>query len=171
MAQENKVALRYARAVLDLADVEELKTVKKYFAGSRFTQLLSVPIWSAERRQKTLEEVIKSMGVSENTRKVLLVIFQMGRLNILDAIIDNLIELQLEKEDKILLQVRSSQELSKEQKDLIEKKFKGVFGKEVYADFNIEPGLLGGLKVSANGKVYDGTVVGWLDQIQAFAGG
>ena len=56
--------------------------------------------------------------------------------------------------------------LSKEQLELLTKTFEEKLGCEVSLSARSEPSLLGGIKVSIDGKVYDGTLANKLEALR-----
>jgi F0F1-type ATP synthase delta subunit len=56
--------------------------------------------------------------------------------------------------------------LSNEEKKVLEGRFAKVLNSPVSASYLVTPALVGGLKVTANGKTYDGTLSGWLNQVE-----
>jgi F-type H+-transporting ATPase subunit delta len=93
----------------------------------------------------------------------------MKRFSLFNAVLEKIVQLNLEQSEKIYLHVNSSHLLSGEQKEALEKKFFHMLKKPVVASYEIDSTLLGGVKVFAEGKTYDGSVEGWLGAIQALA--
>jgi F0F1-type ATP synthase delta subunit len=62
--------------------------------------------------------------------------------------------------------VASSHGLSADEKKSIETRFSKILGNPVEATYLVDPKLVGGVKVTAAGKTYDGTISGWLGQFE-----
>ncbi len=64
------------------------------------------------------------------------------------------------------LRVLSSKTLSAESRRDIEKLFKKKLGKDVEFTYEVDPSLLGGIKVIDGSVVYDGSLAGKLEQLK-----
>ncbi|NBV51004.1 hypothetical protein EBR78_07275, partial [bacterium] len=68
--------------------------------------------------------------------------------------------------DVAALDVESSEELPAADRKKIEEQFSKLLGKKVEAHYSIQSQLLGGLRVTAAGRTYDGTLSGWLEKME-----
>jgi len=64
------------------------------------------------------------------------------------------------------LKVKTAEELDDSHKSKIEQRFGKILGKKVEARYEIDPSLIGGLRVDAGGRTYDGSVDGWLTSFE-----
>jgi F-type H+-transporting ATPase subunit delta len=180
-----KVATRYAKAVLDSVlqatkqpervrkVAQELANFAKLIAGNKeLTIALWSDIFSREERAGVLEDLATKMGLSPETKRVLVVTSNAGRLRHLEVLAEKLDLLLLESSGVVPLKVLAPTELSSEDRKQVESKFSKIFGKQVEASYEIDSSLLGGLRVTAAGRTYDGSISGWLESFEEkLAGG
>lgn len=176
MAQQSKIASRYAKAVLNClpdgkateTQIAELKTIQDYFVQNpHLFEVLTLPVLNKDKRRLVLSDFLEKIKCSKLTEKVCLTLFDMKRFGLFNAVLERLVQINLEQSQKVYLQVSSSQTLSGEQKEALEKKFFHILKKPVVANYEIDLALIGGVKVLAEGKTYDGSVEGWLGSIRA----
>lgn len=175
MVRHDKVAFRYAKAAFDYvgsgAKSRELAKALKTFAdvmgeNAQLARALTSNLFTKEQRRPIIEDIAKKLGLNADTVKILLVLSEAKRFSSLASIAARVHELVLESEDIIPIEVQSSGELDKAESEKIEKRFSALLGKKVEATYVIEPSVLGGLKVTAAGRSYDGTLSGWLGTFQ-----
>ena len=175
MATQGKVASRYAKALLDqfkgskdadsvLAELEKFSAVIDGHA--ELTLLISSPGFSEEDKTAVVLAVAEKLKLSKPTVEVISGISKMGRLNALTAILERFRVSLRESEGVQPIQVWTAEAVSADDKKHIENKFEKLLGKKVEATYESSPGLVGGLKVVAGGRTYDGTVSGWLATLQ-----
>ncbi|MBI4403184.1 MAG: ATP synthase F1 subunit delta [Deltaproteobacteria bacterium] len=171
----SKAASRYARAIIDLlgsgGDVRKVATELKTFYGvmanhDELSKVLLTAIFSAERRRDVIKDLVSRMKLSDVTRKVLLVLSDAGRIAELDRIAERLRELILEASNIAPLHVESASTLAAEDKKKVEERFSKLFGKGVEASFEVNPELIGGLRVTAAGRTYDGSIATRLEMLR-----
>lgn len=128
--------------------------------------MLTTGVFSEEDRKAVLNDIFDKASVSADARRVLLVISELKRLRSLPEISVKLTELLLQGENIIPVSVGSSHSLGGEEKKQIESRFTKILGSPVEASYYTDPKLIGGVRVTANGKTYDGTISGWLNRFE-----
>lgn len=175
MAKLDRIANRYAKAAFDyLKDggkaektIEELQNFSKVLESSAdLKQALTNEGVSTANRVAVLSDISAKLGLSDSTKRILTVLAENRRLGNAGAVGDRLHTLHLEAQSVAHLSVETPVELSDAEKKQIEKKFTDILGKKVEASYVLEPHLLGGLKVTAAGRTYDGTLSGWLGALE-----
>jgi len=175
MAKLDRVALRYAKAAFDfLGDskkVDGLTHELTAFAQTlnsnpELLLALTNEAFSTENRSSVVKEVATQMGLSENAQRVLKVLTENRRITSTEAVAERLHHLNLDAAEIALLKVEAPVELSDSEKKQVEEKFTKILGKKVEANYVLEPTLLGGLRVTAAGRTYDGTLSGWLENME-----
>jgi F-type H+-transporting ATPase subunit delta len=175
MAKLDKVVLRYAKAAFDyLGDLEKANTVatemkvfyKTFQENTDLQAALTNEAFSTQNRVAVAKEVSERLGLGAETVRVLAVLSENRRIPSAKWIAERLHQLCLEAADIALLEVESSKELSSEERNKIELQFSKILGKKVEAKYSLEPTLLGGLRVTAAGRTYDGTLSGWLEKME-----
>jgi F-type H+-transporting ATPase subunit delta len=169
-----KVASQYAKAFLDaLKENEKVRTaIRELRAFSEAVEshpelrhVLTTDLFSDEDRRGVVEDIARRLAVSADTTKLLLVLSAAKRLKWVEGIAHRLNILLLNSVSIVPLDVTASSELVDEEKQKVEQKFEKVLGKKVEATYTVDPNLLGGLKVSAAGRTFDGSISGWLTDI------
>lgn len=173
------IAARYAQAVLDsiLAETKNTEQVQK--AAQEMASLaeiiqknkeLSTVLWSeifsTEERALVLEDLSKKLGILKQVKRAVIVMSNAGRLCYLAQVAAKLHLLLLHLLNTVPLNVKASYELSQDDRKRVEKKFSSLFGKPVEASYEVDPSLLGGLRVTADGRTYDGSLSGWLKSFE-----
>ena len=175
MATQDKVSYRYGKAFFDLLKNEpKAETVLEEFRAfgrlitknSELKFVVSTPAFKEDERHAVVGDVLAKMKVSELARRMLLTLSDLKRLGHLDSIVDRLTHLFNENRGVVLLEVRAASDLEDSAKKGIEQKFGKVLGKEIEARYEVDPALIGGLRIVAGGRTYDGSVDGWLTSFE-----
>lgn len=175
MARNEKLSSNYARAILaqagtpekGLALAAELTAFSAIVEGHReLKTVLQTVVFSEEQRRAVLEELAKSLKWTEPTKRILFLLSKNDRLPYLGAIAERLRLLALQATDVVPVAVSTPQPLHEKDRAKIEAQMQKILGKKVDASYALDPRLLGGLRVSAAGKTYDGTLAGWLAAVE-----
>lgn len=171
----SKVAGRYSRALYDSFGggekvrkaIDELKPFAELVDGNaELKRALGSDLFSEEIRRGIVEDVCKQLKMPKDLVTVLLVINSSHRLGYIGEILQGLHSQMLEHADIVPLTVETSVKLSAADKESIEKKFSKILGKKVEATYSESPSLIGGVRVTAGSRTYDGSIVGGLNQIE-----
>ena len=175
MAHLDKISTRYAKAIYEYLKSEaKVRPVVAALRGlaqavmenATLKNVLATELFSPSQRRGVIEDLCSKMAFDENTKRVLLVLSEQGRLTHLSQIAERLNQLVLESANTVPLTVTAALELAEDDKKKIENKFKKILGKEVEASYQINPELFGGLKVTAGGRTFDGSLSGWLSKLE-----
>lgn len=167
----NVIANRYAKAFLEtLTKIEDASSVLASFykfeevctANAELGSVLNSRSFLFDQKKKVLADVLSKLGIQGRAEQYLVTLLSKNRLKALPQIAKKFELLYLAKVGIIPLEVSSRKTLKDNEKEELEKKFSSLFGKKVKAYYAVEPKLIGGLKVSAFGKTYDGSLVGAL---------
>lgn len=170
--QHDKVALRYARAAFEaLSDSEERQKAAEDLRGLgemleanvELRLALTSAIFSEENRWAVVQGIGEKAQFGQGTLKVLRVLNQAKRLGAAGVVGEKLRTLGLQGEGILPIRVQSATELSSDEQSAVEKRFTDLLGKKVQADYVVAPVVMGGLRVDAEGRTYQGTVAGWLE--------
>jgi len=175
MVRHDKVAHRYAKAAYDFvgsgAKARELGKHLKAFAdvvaaSPELSRVLTPDLFSEDQRRPVVEEIAKKLDIKGDTLKILLVISSAKRIGSLEGIAHRLHEIVLEADGVLPIWVESAAKLGAEEAAAVEKKFTNLLGKKVEATYVVDPNVVGGLRVTAGGRSFNGTISGWLGQFQ-----
>ncbi|MCW5936465.1 MAG: ATP synthase F1 subunit delta [Fimbriimonadaceae bacterium] len=169
-----RVARRYARALFNAAkkqgivksvedDLALIGTVTSNTPG--FRRFLNDP--SAPQATKlSLFEKAFSDRVTATTMGFLRLVLEKGREDSLDLVRYAFVELRREDEGVVRAVVTTTRDLSEEERRRIVDRLTRASGKTIEAEFEIDPSLIGGIRVAYASYVLEGSVKGALDRMR-----
>ena len=181
MAKLDKVATSYARALHAVTgDADASQKVAADLAAfgqwldesSELRTVCESVRFSAEQRQAVVGDLAAKAKFGDVTKRALAILTESNRLLAAGAVAEKLRLLALADADVAPMQVESAEELDEGDRNDLVKRFEKVLGKKVEARFTVDPSLLGGVRVVAEGRTYDGSLKGQLSQLgERLAGG
>lgn len=171
MAKLDKVARRYSKAIFDFlkapkdiaTSTEELKAFAKIVGDhAELSMVLTTSIFTTPQREAIIQDLGAKLKLSKSTLQILTIVSSQGRMAALGSIASQLNVIALESAGSAAITVEAGSELDKDEKNKIEKRFENLLGKTVQASYQVDPALIGGIKVTAHGRTYDGSLAGWL---------
>jgi F-type H+-transporting ATPase subunit delta len=163
----NIIARRYAKALMDVVSKEEdtdalagqLKDLAVLIEeNARLGHLLYNPSVNVKLKKGILKEIIGRIRIAPVPSKFLNLLLERNRLKYLPAIALVFEELSNDRANRIKAIITTSYELSAETREKLKKKLGEITRKEVLVEEEIDPSLIGGVKVQAGGYVIDGSV-------------
>nr|UZC30080.1 ATP synthase CF1 delta subunit [Entomoneis sp.] len=170
----SKIAAPYARALFDFsveknimhqitADFQNLEIFLN--ESSELTEYLSNPIVSQDAKQEVLTKVLQPQ-LNTETFKFLMVLVERNRINLLESVITNYLELVYETASIKTIEVVTAFAFSNAQKNtLIEKLKELTNAREIRLVVTVEPSLIGGFLIKTESKVIDFTIKNQLQQL------
>jgi len=160
------VARRYAKALFALAKeaatvsptAAELSQVAAFAAEPTVSTVIGSPFLSPVRRRELARALATEAKVSPLVTHFVCLLADHQRLAELPAIDRFFRELQDQELGRVRVTIRSSSPLSAAQQSELVAAFTRITGKQVMPNLVVDPDLLGGVVVEAEGKVYDGSV-------------
>ena len=171
---EAKIAAPYARALYDYSnsqnvthqvtgDFQNLEVFLK--KADNLVDFLNKPIMSAEAKSELITKVLKSQ-LNDVTLKFLLILVSRNRINLLQSIIDNYLELVYSVASIKMIEVSSAFKFTNRQKNTLVKKLKQLTNaREIRLTLTIDPTLIGGFLIKTDSRVIDLTIKGQLQQL------
>ena len=169
-------AERYAKALLDLAAEDggvekyqsELETVSQaYEEENGLSAFLFSPRSNLTVKKNVLKELFQKR-VGGDILHFLLLLLEKGRIQSLPEICRAYVRLADEYRNILNLTVSTAFPLDKTQIDGIGKTFQALYhGSSVKIAVETDESLIGGVKVTVDGDVFDGTVKGKLFRMQS----
>lgn len=162
----NKLALKYAQAVYEIAnekamlDVVEkqLKLVQATIAGhDDLTTLMYHPLVPAPAKKETINRIFAG-DLDGFVQNFLLLLIDKRREPALPAIISEYIRLANEARNIAEAEVFTAKELSAEQLEALAAKLSKVTGKNIVLKTTLDQTLIGGIIVKIGDKLIDGSV-------------
>lgn len=166
---------RYALALLELADeqkeldgvAEDLRGLKGLIADSEDLQrVLQSPLYSRDQQAKAISEILGKAGVSELTRRFVLVVTENRRLFALSGMIDAYLAELSRRRGEVTAEVVAARALSDQQQQALAEALRSAAGSKVQISTKVDPGLIGGLVVRVGSRMIDGSLRTKLQRLQ-----
>lgn len=169
------LAGRYATALYELADeakaldavAADLKTLKAMISDSSdLRRLVSSPLVPRAQQAKAALALVEKAGLSDLTRRFVGMVARNRRLASLTQIIDGFTSLLAAHRGEIMAEVTSARVLSQPQADAVAEALRASVGRKVAVQLNVDPQLLGGLKVKVGSRLIDASLASKLQRLQ-----
>ena len=169
-----KIAVPYARALFDFsveknimhqitADFQNLDVF--FNEASELTDYLNNPVVKQEAKREILAKTLKSQ-INTETFKFLMVLVERDRINLLNAVIANYLELVYQTASIKMIEVSTASAFTDSQKDTLVEKLKELTNaREIRLVINENPNLIGGFLIKTDSKVIDFTIKNQLQQL------
>lgn len=163
---DKKVARRYNLALYDIAletnAVDAVKndflTIRQTIAGSKeLAMFLKTPIIKLTKKSAVMEALFKGK-VSDLTLKFLSVLSDKNRINVVDNIAEDFLNLVNEKQGIISAKIRTAVDLSESEKKSLSEKLKQYTGKNITASYSVDPSIKGGFVAQIDDKIIDASI-------------
>ncbi len=159
----SQTADRYSKALFELAQEQNnLEVVQATMSDigklivnlNDFRQFLSNPLLSYEERCAVLKALFKGK-IPELAFRFLLFITYKSRLNILKDIIDSFDGMYLSGTHQMRALVKTALPINNEDKAFINQHLQDKFHQQMITQWILDPLLIGGFRIFAQGKIYD----------------
>ena len=169
-----KIAAPYARALFDFsieknimhqitADFQNLDIFLS--ETTELTTYLNSPVVNQEAKREILSKTLKSQ-VNTETFKFLMVLVNRNRINLLNSVIKNYLELVYETASIKMIEVSTASTFSSSQKNSLIQKLKEITNaREIRLVVTVDPNLIGGFLIKTESKVIDFTIKNQLQQL------
>ena len=170
----NDLPSSYAQALFSLckdkatrkAYAEVLKSLRDLFKQEKDVMVfLSSPDFSEEEKMSVLQKTLQNQDKLTHLLPFMRTVISHHRISSFSRIVDAYVSLVNEELGILEGYVYSSSKLTPAQLDALQKGFYKKLGKEVVLKNILDPTLLGGVRVALNGKVYDSSVKGRLEEL------
>ena len=171
---EGSLARRYTKALFQLAreaGQEEAigGQIDEFFAaynGSDLRTVLTNPAFDVATRKRVLIQVANTQQLSVLTIHFLSLLLERDRLSHLPGIASCYRRFLNEAKGRIEAKVVSASALEPALIDRVREQLRGLSGKEVVLQQEVDPSLLGGMTVELAGTVYDGSIRTQLEKMK-----
>jgi len=144
-------------------DFQNLKTFLK--ENSELTDCLNSPIVSQEAKYEILGKILESQ-VHVETFKFLTILIKRNRIDFLEAIITNYLELVCEIASLKTIEVSTAFAFTNLQKNTLVKKLKKLTNaREIRLTLKLDSSLIGGFLIKTESKVIDFTIKNQLEKL------
>jgi F-type H+-transporting ATPase subunit delta len=159
------IARRYGRALFELAveanSVAEVGAGLSELAtaiGSLDQASLAPGFLSAAQRDSLGRVLVASIGPQSTLGAFVGVLVHNDRLDQLPAIRNSFEKFEDAAAARVRAVVRSASLLAEPERAALREKFEAITGRRVLETAEVDPSLLGGVTVEAEGRVYDGSI-------------
>ncbi|WP_456455299.1 ATP synthase F1 subunit delta [Thermovibrio sp.] len=172
MRLEVRVARRYAKALAEVLPDEKLEKVLKEIEellkifDEKALRYFKSPVVSTEKKRALLEEVLKNFEVSEELKKVLLLMVERNRLGLLKEFKEEFESFVNQRLGIVKAEITSATELDQEVLGKIKAKIEELFGKKAEITVKVDPSIIGGFVVKVADKVLDASIKTQLDNLR-----
>jgi len=169
------MAGRYATALFELAleskAVDQVQSDLKAFdslvaSSQDLTRLVRSPVFSADEQAKALATVLGKAGIKGIAANFLRVVASNRRLFAVREIIRGFNALVARHKGEVTAQVTVAEQLSDARMGEIRDALKQVTGKDVQVDVDVDPSIIGGLKVKLGSRMIDASLRTKLNSIK-----
>jgi F-type H+-transporting ATPase subunit delta len=169
-----KIAAPYARALFDFsveknimhqvtADFQNLDIF--FSETSELTEYLNSPVVKREAKREILAKTLKSQ-INAETFKFLMILVKRDRINLLNAVINNYLELVYQTASIKMIEVSTASVFTNLQKNTLIQKLKELTNaREIRLVITVDPSLIGGFLIKTDSKVIDFTIKNQLQQL------
>jgi F-type H+-transporting ATPase subunit delta len=169
-----KIAFPYARALFDFsieknimhqitADFQNLETFLN--DGVELTKYLNNPIVSQKAKCEVLTKTLQSQ-VNTETFKFLIILVNRNRINLLESIITNYLELVYETASIKMIEVSTAFAFNNLQKNMLIKKLKELTNaREIRLVITVDSSLIGGFLIKTESKIIDFSIKNQLQNL------
>lgn len=170
------MAGRYAAALFDLAKeanaldatASDLARLNDLIRGNaELTRLIRSPMFSRAQQANAIGAVLARLGVSDLTRRFVLVLAQNRRLFALPGIVRAYATLLAKARGEVRAQVASPYPLTPSQRSEIENTLKDQLKAKIALTEQVDPSLLGGLVVRVGSRMIDSSLKTKLANLKA----
>lgn len=169
------VSERYARALFDAlsvdartsAGMEQLEAISAVLSGHPDArQLLINPAFPPERRETFLDDLGRVLGLDSRVRRLLGLLVDRRRLELLDEIIEGFRRREDQKNGVVRAAVTTAAPMADADRERVNRRLEQALGKRVLMSVADDPALLGGVMVQVGSTVYDGSLRQYLSGVR-----
>jgi F-type H+-transporting ATPase subunit delta len=170
-----RAANRYARALADVAGetsdyrraLEDLDAFGEVYRDSTdLQQLFEAPGVATIDKQRVLDQVLHRLGTSLAVSNLLRVLVKNHRMIYLQDVGRAFRRVANQRLGIVEIKIASATELATPEREALKTRFQELTGKQVEMEFQLDPGLVGGVRAQVGSTVYDGSVRGALDRFK-----
>ena len=169
------LAGRYASALLELAEAnneldrvaDDLRGLKTVLDESEDLQrLIRNPVFTRDQQASAMAAILDKAGVSDLSRRFVMVVAQNRRLFALPQIITAYLNVLAKRRGEVRADVTAAQELSEAQHGRLLDSLRSTVGTKVQVDVKVDPSLIGGMIVKVGSRMVDTSLRTKLQKLQ-----
>ena len=173
-----RFARPYARVILELSKSPEaaqkihgdlVRFDESRRLSKELVDLLDNPSFAYEAKAEIVRTLGDRLAVSEMSRRVLNVLVQNHRINMVDVggrVADALRAMINEAMNVAVAQVRTAHALDKEETRRLQAALEKKLGQTVELEVTMDPSILGGFVAHVGSEIYDASVLGRIERLR-----
>ena len=172
---KNKLARVYALALYDAAvekevlqkvwkDVCALQNLLKEDAS--LLVYLSSPLWEEKDKEDVLQKVAKVLKLDNETLNCLRIVSQNHRIGSLNLVLEDFKRVYYQRNNVVEAVVETVGPLSVEQDKKLKVALERILTKEVVVNYQINPSILGGLRIKCASEMFDDSLNAKLNYLE-----
>ena len=171
----NSLVDRYASALYDLSVeynctdkiINDLNKIKIYEKQNKdFSMLLNNPLISNTDKLSVLTKILKNNNANNLLYNFIKIISKNHRFTSLINIINQFEKINAEKRGNIIANITTAEQLSKLQKNSIQKNLFTTLGNKLTINYAIDKSILGGLIIKVGSKMFDSSILTKINKIK-----
>ncbi len=175
----SNISKRYARAFFEIASQEkqleryykELKQFASIIDGDKaLRDFLANPVFEQGAKKEVVEKIIGKMKLSGMTVNFLKLLVDKKRIELLSDIESCYRQLMDEALKKVIVNLRTAFDLSRDMQNYISSRLEKVTGRQVEMTVEKDPTLLGGIVIGVGDTLYDGSIRNQLNNMRNLLG-
>lgn len=172
--QDNRVARRYAQALFETAlkydvvnsvESDLLAIDNLLYNDPEFRQFVTAPYTSRDEKMAILDRVF-SDRITALTMQVLRVMLEKRREAEIPQVRREFVTLRREHEGVVHVTVTSAEVMPDDQRLALVARVGELLGKKIEPDYEVDPSLIGGVRVAYENYVLDGSARGALSKLR-----
>ncbi|MBV8550868.1 MAG: ATP synthase F1 subunit delta [Acidobacteriaceae bacterium] len=145
----------------------QLKAASELISGSKDLQIVLLsPAVTKPRKEAVIARLVDELGLHRLIRNFLLVVISHRRSRDLEAMHKHFQLIADERTGWIPAEIASAKELTREQRQDIERALGAKTGKYVRAHYEVDPSLIAGVRARVASMEYDATLRGKLESMR-----
>lgn len=169
-----RVAKRYARALFETAlENKVIESVEDDLGGivslivnnKQFKKLLISPEVSRDEKLALVDRLF-SDRITALTLQAIRLIIEKNREDEIEWVQREYVKLRREHENKLFVVVTTAEKLEEDQRSRLITKLEQITGKKLEAEYRIDPHLIGGISVSYENYVLNGSLRGGIQRLR-----
>lgn len=169
------IARRYAKALIEAAQEggrieetgEELKRVVEFLRGDEsLKKYLTSALCPSEIKKRLMGEIADALGISNTTKKFLELIGERKRINLIEAIYKNYMDLEDDILGNARVHIITAIPLSEAKIEALREALEILLGKRVIISCTQDEAIMGGIICKIDSTVLDGSLRTQLEMIR-----
>ncbi len=169
-----KAIIGYVRAIYEVArenqnEARYLEQLQQIAANveRQLLALVDNPAFAPEEKEAVLKAVAAHLELDKPMTAFFILLSQHGRLRHIGDIVELYRQMLYRAQGKRLMQIHSATELLEQSKQRIVDTFRQLSSDKLEVETEVDPELIGGIRVQIGSRVYDGSVRGRLEHLRA----